>query len=94
MITKKGLLDSIIILEDAVRDLNVKVRKIEERYIKKDIAYLKARLSEYVKEDPQTIIYCGTEDRVEFFEEIISTLGINIDYQVKVVDGEYEIVIG
>lgn len=39
---------------------------------------------------PQTI-YCGTFDQVEFFAQIISTLGLDIDYQVKVVDGEYEI---
>jgi hypothetical protein len=39
-------------------------------------------------------IYCGTGDRVEFFEEIISTLGLDIDYQVELVDGEYEIIIG
>lgn len=39
-------------------------------------------------------IYCGTEDYVEFFETIISTLGLSIDYQVEMVDGEYEIVIG
>lgn len=36
-------------------------------------------------------IYCGTEDRVEFFKEIITTLGLDIKYQVKIVDGEYEI---
>lgn len=38
-------------------------------------------------------IYAGTEDRVEFFQEIILALGLEniIDYQVKIVDGEYEI---
>lgn len=38
-------------------------------------------------------IYAGDEDRVEFFKEIISTLGLKIKYEVKVVDGEYEIII-
>lgn len=41
---------------------------------------------------PQTI-YCGTEDYVDFFYNIISTLGIDLDYEVKVIDGEYEIII-
>lgn len=41
-------------------------------------------------------IYCGTADYVEFFETIISTLGLEeyIDYRVEDVDGELEIVIG
>lgn len=95
MITKKGLLDSIIILEDAVRDLNVKVRKIEERYTKKDIAYLKARLSEYVVEEPEPqTIYAGTEENVEFFQQIATAFGIDKDsYSINLVDGEYEITI-
>ena len=38
-------------------------------------------------------IYAGTEDFVEFFERIISTLGLDIDYKVEIVDGEYEICI-
>lgn len=38
-------------------------------------------------------VYCGTEDYVEFFEQIISALGLDISYQVEVVDGEYEIVV-
>lgn len=38
-------------------------------------------------------IYCGDEDRVEFFKEIISTLGLDINYEVKIVDGEYEVLI-
>ena len=38
-------------------------------------------------------IYCGDEDRVKFFQEIISTLGLDINYQVEIVDGEYEIII-
>ena len=44
---------------------------------------------------PQTI-YCGDEDRVEFFKELIVALGIDkfINYEVKIVDGEYEVVIG
>ncbi len=41
-------------------------------------------------------IYAGTADYVEFFETIISTLGLDkyIDYEVEDVDGELEIVIG
>lgn len=38
-------------------------------------------------------IYAGTEDFVEFFKTIISTLGLDINYQVKIVDGEYEILV-
>ena len=41
-------------------------------------------------------IYCGTEEYVEFFGAIISTLGLDeyIKYRVEDVDGELEIVIG
>lgn len=41
-------------------------------------------------------IYCGIEDYVEFFKNIISTLGLDewIEYRVEDVDGELEIVIG
>lgn len=39
---------------------------------------------------PQTI-YAGTEDNVDFFKTILATLGLDIEYQVKIVDGEYEI---
>ena len=38
-------------------------------------------------------IYCGSEDFVSFFQTVISTLGINVDYQVEIVDGEYEIIV-
>lgn len=38
-------------------------------------------------------IYCGTEDFVEFFETIISTLGLDVRYEVEMVDGELEIVV-
>ena len=38
-------------------------------------------------------IYCGTEEYVEFFETIISTLGIEADYDIEMIDGEYEIVV-
>lgn len=38
-------------------------------------------------------IYAGTEDYVEFFETIISTLGLQVDYEVEDCDGEKEIVI-
>lgn len=42
-----------------------------------------------------TTIYCGTEDRVEFFKEIAATIGMLevFDYEVKLVDGEYEVVL-
>lgn len=36
-------------------------------------------------------IYCGTEDRAEFFKEIVTALNLDIEYQVKIIDGEYEI---
>ena len=39
----------------------------------------------------EAVIYAGTEDRVEFFEEILSTLGLNIEYDITICDGEYEI---
>lgn len=70
-----------------------RVEKLEKRYIKQDITCLKARLSEYVEEPkPQTqTIYAGTEDNVEFFKTILATLGLDIKYQVEVVDGEYEV---
>lgn len=38
-------------------------------------------------------IYAGTEEYVQFFETIISTLGMNVDYEVEDVDGELEIVV-
>ena len=46
----------------------------------------------FKKSKPATI-YAGDEDRVEFFKEIISTLGLKVKYEVKEVDGEYEIFI-
>lgn len=45
------------------------------------------------KKNKSTTIYAGDEDRVEFFKEIISTLGLKIKYEIKIVDGEYEIII-
>ncbi len=47
---------------------------------------------EYLKEMEKRI-YCGTNDQVEFFEQIISTLGLDIKYRVEDVDGELEVVI-
>lgn len=38
-------------------------------------------------------IYCGNEDNVSFFEEIVRKLKLNIKYRVITIDGEYEIVI-
>lgn len=38
-------------------------------------------------------IIAGTEDFVEFFKHIVSTLGLDIDYEVEDVDGELEIVV-
>jgi len=40
-------------------------------------------------------IYAGTEEQVEFFEEIISAIGIEEDlsYSVTIIDGEYEIIV-
>lgn len=38
-------------------------------------------------------IYCGTEDYVRFFEEVISLLELDIDYDVVIIDGEYEIIL-
>lgn len=37
-------------------------------------------------------IYAGTEDFVNFFETVISTLGIEANYDIEICDGEYEIV--
>lgn len=36
-------------------------------------------------------IYCGSEDFVEFFEQIVEALGLDVKYEVKIVDGEYEL---
>ena len=41
---------------------------------------------------PKTI-YCGTQDYVDFFEQIVAILDLHIDYEVEDVDGELEIVI-
>ena len=40
-------------------------------------------------------IYAGTEDYVNFFKTVISTLGLEdiLEYEVEDVDGELEIVI-
>lgn len=38
-------------------------------------------------------IYAGTEDFAEFFETVISTLGLDIKYEIEDVDGELEIVV-
>lgn len=38
-------------------------------------------------------IYCGTEDYVEFFETVISTLGLDVKYEIEDVDGELELVV-
>ncbi len=38
-------------------------------------------------------IYCGTQDNVDFFETVISTLGIDVKYEIEDVDGELEIVV-
>lgn len=38
-------------------------------------------------------IYCGTEDYVEFFETVISTLGLDVKYEIEDVDGELEIAV-
>lgn len=43
------------------------------------------------KKKKPTTIYAGDKDRVEFFKEIVSTLGVKTKYEIKVVDGEYEI---
>lgn len=36
-------------------------------------------------------IYCGTEDYVLFFNLVVKTLGLDIKYEIQVIDGEYEI---
>jgi len=43
----------------------------------------------------KSTIYAGTEEQVEFFEEIISAIGIEEDlsYSVTIIDGEYEIIV-
>ena len=38
-------------------------------------------------------IIAGTEDFVEFFKQVISTLELDVNYEVEDVDGELEIVI-
>ena len=39
-------------------------------------------------------IYCGSEDYADFFEKIVQILNLDIKYEVEIVDGEYELVIG
>jgi hypothetical protein len=46
-----------------------------------------------VGEGAEKRIYAGTEEYVEFFETIISTLGIEANYDIEMVDGELEIVV-
>lgn len=36
-------------------------------------------------------IFCGTQDFVDFFENIIFAIDLDIDYEVEGVDGELEI---
>ncbi len=36
-------------------------------------------------------IYAGTQEFVDFFRELVETLGLNIEYEVVDVDGELEI---
>lgn len=38
-------------------------------------------------------IYCGTEDFVRFFEDLITILDLDLEYDVIITDGEYEILI-
>jgi hypothetical protein len=43
--------------------------------------------------EPQTI-YAGTEDNVEFFKQIVEAFGIEDKlYKIRMVDGEWEIII-
>ena len=37
------------------------------------------------------VIYCGTEDYVQFFEKVVDTLGLAVVYEVLDVNGEYKI---
>lgn len=36
-------------------------------------------------------IYCGSEDFVQFFEDLVKSLNLQIEYEVIDVDGELEI---
>lgn len=46
-----------------------------------------------VGEGTSNRLYCGTEDYVDFFKTVISTLGLDVNYEVEEVDGELEIVL-
>ena len=83
---------------------NIKIKKLEA-YVKamEKASELELQLiiaqkeaeeakAEYLREMEKRI-YCGTEEQVGFFEYILTTLGLDIDYEVEDVDGELEIVI-
>lgn len=36
-------------------------------------------------------IYCGSEDFVQFFEDLVKALDLQIEYEIIDVDGEYEV---
>ena len=81
-------------IDNSLVEIRETLSKLNSRTLKPDIAYLKARLSEYVEEPEPKTIYAGTEDNVEFFKQIAETFGINKDsYSIELVDGEYEIII-
>lgn len=69
------------------------VRAIEEAN-EKELQYLIAKqekekaIEAYKK---SKTIYCGTEEQVYFFEQIVEALELDIAYQVIDVDGELEV---
>ena len=80
-------------LIEVIQELEINTFLIKEKLEQLRNNY-KKQLEEEAAAANDTVIYCGDEDRVEFFEEIISALGLDINYEVRVVDGEYEIMIG
>lgn len=81
-------------INNSLVEIRENLSKLNSRTLKPDIAYLKARLSEYVEEPKPQTIYAGTEDNVEFFKQIADAFGIDETlYVVDMVDGEYEITI-
>ena len=38
-------------------------------------------------------IYCGTQEQAEFCQEIISAIGVDINYRLVEIDGEWEVIL-
>ena len=50
-------------------------------------------MEQAAKVQKEKVIYCGTEDYVEFFERVVKDLDLHIDYEVVDTDGELEVIV-